>query len=317
MTAVVRALRQPGGGVFNLARAQITDDSELAMCQLRALLSLASADNPTTYLTNSDGTNKLIEALAASYHGWYESNPFDIGTTTRNAFSLSPTATYGQDMLAHTAEVNHKSTSNGALMRMTPLAVLAAWLPDQVLIDWVCLDVRLSHPHPVCQISAVAYVLAVSHLVRHPHDRLGAIQRVETWLGQDPDPRFQSEKEVQAWHEVRQWLANASHNIDRDARLTDIKNGFVKHAFQEAFRHLYLNTPYEAALQLTIFKHGDTDTNAAIVGGMIGALNGASSIPSWMKDPVLTCQPNHNRPESLWACNLESLVRQLVTLRPA
>ena len=32
---------------------------------------------------------------------------------------------------------------------------------------------------------------------------------------------------------------------------------------------------------------GDTDTNAAIVGGLIGALHGADSIPDSMKTPVL------------------------------
>ena len=36
--AVSRALTMPGGGCWQLAPGQITDDSELAMCQLKGLL---------------------------------------------------------------------------------------------------------------------------------------------------------------------------------------------------------------------------------------------------------------------------------------
>jgi len=34
---------------------------------------------------------------------------------------------------------------------------------------------------------------------------------------------------------------------------------------------------------------GDTDTNGAIVGGMIGAYYGRSGLPTWMVDKVLKC----------------------------
>ena len=34
---------------------------------------------------------------------------------------------------------------------------------------------------------------------------------------------------------------------------------------------------------------GDTDTNGAIVGGMIGACYGRSALPKYMKEKVLKC----------------------------
>lgn len=37
---------------------------------------------------------------------------------------------------------------------------------------------------------------------------------------------------------------------------------------------------------------GDTDTNGAIVGGMIGAYYGRESLPNWMVDKVLKCDLN-------------------------
>jgi ADP-ribosyl-[dinitrogen reductase] hydrolase len=40
---------------------------------------------------------------------------------------------------------------------------------------------------------------------------------------------------------------------------------------------------------------GDTDTNAAIVGGMMGALHGVAAIPEYMRRPVeeFDCTKTH------------------------
>jgi hypothetical protein len=41
---------------------------------------------------------------------------------------------------------------------------------------------------------------------------------------------------------------------------------------------------YEEAIKITLMKGGDTDTNAAIVGGLVGSYQ---SIPEYMIRPVL------------------------------
>lgn len=55
--------------------------------------------------------------------------------------------------------------------------------------------------------------------------------------------------------------------------------------------HLRLGTSFETALEEVIGRGGDTDTNAAIVGGMLGALHGATNIPAYMTEPVLARTP--------------------------
>ena len=52
-------------------------------------------------------------------------------------------------------------------------------------------------------------------------------------------------------------------------------------------RHLYLASSFEDALKDMLQRGGDVDTNAAIVGGMMGALHGLARIPNNMKEPVL------------------------------
>lgn len=44
---------------------------------------------------------------------------------------------------------------------------------------------------------------------------------------------------------------------------------------------------YKCAIEQTLLRGGDTDTNAAIVGGLIGALWGSRAIPESMAGPVI------------------------------
>ena len=52
-----------------------------------------------------------------------------------------------------------------------------------------------------------------------------------------------------------------------------------------------LKSSFEDALEDILLKGGDADTNAAIVGGMMGALHGAAGIPDTLKAPVLRRSP--------------------------
>ena len=67
--------------------------------------------------------------------------------------------------------------------------------------------------------------------------------------------------------------------------------GWARWGFALAFAALRRRLPYAEAIEWTLERGGDTDTNAAIVGAMIGALWGASSIPPSMRCPVLAFDP--------------------------
>lgn len=54
--------------------------------------------------------------------------------------------------------------------------------------------------------------------------------------------------------------------------------GWVKIAFDHAFRHLRLGSNFETAMAETLKLGGDTDTNACIVGALIGAAEGYHSL---------------------------------------
>ncbi len=119
--------------------------------------------------------------------------------------------------------------------------------------------------------------------------------------------------------QVRQWLLKDSKAEDI-AQVVDAQHlaGFVKHAFTLAFHHLRRRSSYADGMRATLCAGGDTDTNAAIVGAMLGALWGLSGIPQGMARPVLAYSypaegqwPGHKRPEALRAAHTPELAEAL------
>jgi ADP-ribosyl-[dinitrogen reductase] hydrolase len=311
---VQQALRMPGGGVWRVSPgqarpdtrlssqapftplpslAQITDDTELAISQADGLLAASQL-----------GTLDL-DALAAAYRRWFHSPPFDIGNATRTAFGGS-----GADTAAATqrraARGNADSKANGAVMRATPLCVWAHRLSAVDAGAAGAADSSLSHPNASAAGANAAYVAAVAHLVGHPGDADGALSAADAALAAGGA----------AYAEPTAWLADARAGVVVPSWPQD---GFVKIAFSHAFRHLKLRTPYRDAIAEVLLAGGDTDTNACIVGGVLGALHGIGGIDHALWQPVLALQPEEAaqpRPAWLAAARLPQLARALLDAAP-
>ena len=66
--------------------------------------------------------------------------------------------------------------------------------------------------------------------------------------------------------------------------------GWVLLALHNAVFHLAAGTPVEAALIRTASAGGDTDTNAAVTGALLGAADGRAGFPARWTMPVLTAR---------------------------
>ena len=188
-------------------------------------------------------------------------------------------------------------------MRATPLGVWGYAHQNAVLIEAARLDSSLSHPNQSCCDAVAAYSLAIASLVRTGGNRESALRAVNDWV------RADACAEVQDWLELaRQGEVVAYHPLA----------GFVKIAFIHAFRHLYAGSDYVAALTETLCGGGDTDTNACIVGGLIGAAVGIDGIPGTQREAVLSSDHSRgrNRPDFLHPREVPTLVESLVAHRP-
>jgi ADP-ribosylglycohydrolase len=271
---VKQKMAMVGGGTWRTAPGQVTDDGEMAMCLMHALA----------------GENSFsIERVAQSYLLWYQSIPFDIGRTTSTGLSgglKQPEGMIHRGMWKAAEQYNRGSKANGGLMRIAPLGVWGWRLSEEDLVKAVCQDNRLTHPNPTCQHCSALYCLAIRHLILNPQDSEGAFQTAEEWA------------EALGNREVQGWLSLAEQNEDVGYAPSI---GFVKYGFIHAFRHLKYETSYIDAIFETLSGGGDTDTNACIVGGLVGAYHGKEGIPEPMREAILQCdtQKGRSRPEFL------------------
>jgi ADP-ribosylglycohydrolase len=182
--------------------------------------------------------------------------------------------------------LNRSSQANGALMRMT---ALATWIAPHAnhtaeqAAEFAMEDAMLTHPHRICQETSAIYVYTLVNLLRGISPPKAIEYTNEFVVMNDFSP------------EVKGWYFNESQDI-LDMNCTE-QIGHVRWAFVMAFyfaRHPHIS--YEEALRTVLQKGGDTDTNACIVGGMVGAYQ---PIPPALLDPVLafdcTTRP-HIRP---------------------
>lgn len=262
----LNAMKMPGGGNIRAGPGQITDDGELTLSLWRAL-NVLNNDIPTA-------------AMIKMYQEWYESIPFDMGRTCSLAFEVFEDYIKNrnfktiEDCKKEIKNLNQGSEANGALMRSTAIPTWVVKNNQSVDLAISCAieDASLSHPSYVCQEVNMIYVFAIYHLLK----------------GTAPEETIKlTDKFVNSrsfLDKVKQWYFNESLNIsglDATNQIGHVRWGFVMAIY-------FLRNPaitYEEAIKTTLMKGGDTDTNAAIVGGMVGAYQ---NIPEYMLKPVLS-----------------------------
>lgn len=263
----LQAMKMPGGGHLRVGSGQITDDGELTLTLWKSL-------------EQSNQYPSYLHSMAKGYSNWYESCPFDIGMTCSFAFETYYDFYRNKinslnDCFELVTNLNGNSEANGALMRATSIASYIDKYPHLDINLGIKLakdDAKLSHPNIVCQEVNMIYVFSLIHLLKgySPKDTL-------TLTDYFINESITSSK-------VKDWYFNES----KDISLMDCKKniGHVRWGFVLAY-HFLRNSGilFEEAIKLTLMKGGDTDTNAAIVGGMVACYQ---EIPEYMLKPVLS-----------------------------
>lgn len=257
-----------GKGPFRLKPGQVTDDTELALGMARVLA--------------SKGYD--IDEIARAYVAWKRSGPFDCGGTCGNAFSIfsKPLEKVTAKDLKTNALRRKDSQANGALMRISPMAIYC-WNTDVVsFVDMVMEDSKLSHVHQVCQVSNAVFCEAIRWCLRGKDPNFAATRAIELAKG------FKNRAPI-----VYEVLWSAYD----DNPLHDGAHGWVLNALKLAFWHFVRikddsRDPqgFEDSLSSVVMHGGDADTNGAIAGALLGSWYGFSGIPKRWTDTVLGCE---------------------------
>ncbi|MEI7054735.1 ADP-ribosylglycohydrolase family protein [Nocardioides sp. CCNWLW239] len=253
-----------GGGLGPFAPGEWTDDTTMAWC----ILDAAAGGHDLR-------TEEGLTAVGRNFREWSETGPKDIGNQTArvlNTAGESPTA----ERLRYVSEKLHEMTrhtgGNGSLMRTAPVPL--RYLGDRPAVAEAAAAVSaLTHWDEHAQSGCALWSLAIEHAVMH-----GELD-VRSGLS------LLSPAEASFWTEKLD-------EAETEPPSTFNPNGWVVTALQAAWSSI-AQTPvpevdpgshYVEALNTAIRIGNDTDTVAAIAGGLLGARWGASAIPAeWRK----------------------------------
>lgn len=253
-----------GGGPWE--PGEWTDDTSMAIAI--AEIAATGAD-----LRDQDA----LDAVVRRWHGWmHEAKDVGIQTSTvlRTAAGHQLSAVTATQASRALHERTGRTAGNGSLMRTAPVAL--AYLDDEdALVQAARTVSELTHYDPDAGDACVLWCLAIRHAV------LTGERNVRVGLSH-LDPERQSK-----------WAAlfdEAEHSYPADFS----NNGWVVQALQAAWSAI-ATTPVPTdnpgtrvfcadhlrlALEAAVRGGRDADTVAAIAGGLLGAVHGASAVPA-------------------------------------
>jgi ADP-ribosyl-[dinitrogen reductase] hydrolase len=236
------------------------------------------------------GTYDAQAALEA-YTFWLNSGPFDCGSTIRSGLQ---------------GHRNPDSQANGAMMRVSPLGIFGSNHPLDQVASWAREDASLTHPNPVCLEANALFTMAIAHAIK---------------IGPEPRALYNT---VVGWANdigVHRSLHAVIHAAAEEPPADVVRQqGWVLIAFHNALWQLLHAPTLEDGVIDTVMRGGDTDTNAAICGALLGAVHGLEAVPARWVEKILNCRPeagrpgvHHPRPEVLWPVDAQDLASRLAS----
>jgi ADP-ribosylglycohydrolase/protein-tyrosine phosphatase len=255
-----------GGGAFNWQPGEWTDDTSMAV----AIAEVAA--------TGADLRQE--ETLDALVKRWYEwsLNAKDVGVQTRSVLSRAGRKGISAQTARSESAALHKATGrtagNGSLMRTSPVAL--AYLDNEAaLVEAARAVSDLTHYDPEAGDACVLWCCAIRYAI--------LTELLDARIGLQHIPS------------ERRDLWASRLDVAEASKPSEFKNnGWVVEALQAAWSAI-MTTPIpqddpamgvfrvdhlRLALDKAVRGGGDTDTVAAIAGGLLGAAYGASAVPA-------------------------------------
>ena len=238
-----------GGGWLDLDPGEVTDDTQQA---------LILAESLTT-------SGLDLDRLAAGLISWFQSNPKDIGNTTRIALEALAAGTPPLDAgaVALAARGERSAAANGAVMRCAPVALRFRREPDR-LVHASLDSARVTHAEARASWGTVAVNQAIVHLL---NGGVIADAPAAAVLGVRND-------------EVCEAGLGAVERQGNDVRA----GGFVLETIGASFWSLLNTSSAREAVKTAVALGDDADSTGAVTGALAGAAYGASALPEeWVE----------------------------------
>ncbi|RCJ28293.1 hypothetical protein A6S26_12215 [Nostoc sp. ATCC 43529] len=246
-----------GYGTWNQPPGTWSDDSSLSFCLAESLCRGYS-----------------LEAIANSFWRWYKEaywtprgDVFDIGQTTHTALMRLK-----QGVVPHQAGGKvENSNGNGSLMRILPMAYCHRNLTLSELIARVHDVSAITHAHARSQMACGIYISIAVSLLEGADLQTAYLQGLQ---------------DIQQIYSVREFLLEKPHfgrvfsgEIAKLPVEEINSGGYVIDTLESSLWCLLNSSSYSEAVLKAVNLGGDTDTTAAVTGGLAGIYYGVENIP--------------------------------------
>jgi len=242
-----------GGGSWDPGEA--TDDTQMAVHLAESLLERDGMELPDIF---------------GRFQRWATDDPMDIGLQTEAVLTSGDP----WDLAAAIHfQTNHRAAGNGSLMRATTSAVYFARAGQQTTMDAGRRIAALTHGDPAAW-EGTAIFHELVRIALDGGDPLAALPDILPLV--DPDQRERYAVVLDpGWH---------------PDQATEF-NGAVWPCLGSAAWALRTTNSFDAALRTAVDLGGDTDTVAAVTGGLAGAVYGLDAIPAPWTRPLHVLLP--------------------------
>ncbi|MGF1932824.1 MAG: ADP-ribosylglycohydrolase family protein [Nostoc sp. ChiQUE02] len=250
-----------GYGTWNQPPGTWSDDSSLSFCLAECLCRGYSLD-----------------AIANSFWRWYKEaywtprgDVFDIGQTTHTAIMRLK-----QGVVPHQAGGKvENSNGNGSLMRILPMAYCHRSFTLGELLARVHDVSAITHAHARSQMACGIYISIAVALLEGADLQTAYLQGLQ---------------DIQTIYSVREFLLEKPHfgrvfsgEIAKLPVEEINSGGYVIDTLESSLWCLLNSSSYSEAVLKAVNLGGDTDTTAAVTGGLAGIYYGVENIPrQWM-----------------------------------
>jgi ADP-ribosyl-[dinitrogen reductase] hydrolase len=212
--------------------------------------------------------------LLARHLAWFATGPPDMGNLTRRVLSRAARGVPALEAARSIWEERgpEVSAGNGSVMYCAPLGVAFANRPER-LLDAAPLLSGLTHHDQRCRTAVLAITLAVAGLVRGEEPEAVLRLAVSAVLDRDGG-------------EELEFLADAAGTV---RRIDGPDRGFCLFTAGVGLQSLARTArgeagDFERELRRVVAFGGDTDTNGAVAGAVLGAAGGVAALPAvWLE----------------------------------
>jgi ADP-ribosylglycohydrolase len=258
-------------GTYNQPKGTWSDDSSLTFCLAESLIDGYDL---------RDIAMKMIEWKENAFWTAHE-EVFDIGLTTSLAIErLCEIINRGQeDLLINLGNIDDEnSNGNGSLMRILPIVMYVKDISIRKQFEIIWQVSALTHYHIRSAIACLIYI-------RFAENLMNGMTKHESYQKMQQDiALFFTEYPISP-EEQKLFERIIVHSIDTYSINEINSSGYVLDSLEASLWCLLKNNNYKDTVLAAVNLGNDTDTIAAIAGGLAGILYGFESITSnWIND---------------------------------